>query len=153
MTNAISSGRLGGVSATLLGGASGGRGGVSAAMAGLAATIAGTIAGELNLPVDPDGRRQPFAAALDLYGVEETADSLIADVGGNSADKGIVAQALHRFAQEIASLVAAQPDSRALEWVRHAIDQASAVDTSAQNISSLLSTIERATALIAGQKS
>lgn len=149
MTNAISSGRLGGVSATHLGGVGGGRGGAGGAMTALAATIAGTIASELNLPVDPDGRRKPFVAALDLYGVEETTDNLIADFGGNSAEKAIVAQALHRFAQEIATLVAAQPDSHALEWVRHAIDQAGADETS---ISSLLSTIERATAMIAGQR-
>jgi hypothetical protein len=150
VTNAISSGRLGGVSAALLGG--GGRGGAGGAMTGLAATIAGTIAGELNLPVDPDGRRKPFVAALDLYGVDETAETLIAEHGGSGADKSAVVQALHRFAQEIATLVAAQPDSRALEWVRHAIDQAGADNPSAHTISSLLSTIERATAMIADQR-
>jgi hypothetical protein len=155
MSSAISSSRAGGASAVGLGGASGGKGGAGAAMGGLAANIAGTIAGELKLAVDPDGRRKP--GGHDLYDVDETADALVSELGGTGADRGRVAQALHAFAREIASLVVAQPDSRALEQVETAITKAAETEAKAGNapasVASVLAMIGHTTAMIAGPKS
>ncbi len=152
MASAISSGRAGATSAVRLSGSGGGKGGAGAAMGGLAANIAGTIAGELNIAVDPDGRRKP-GNAHDLYDVDETADSLVSELGGSGADRGRVAKALHRFAQEIAALMAARPDSRTLEQVQAAIDSATGTPSGPASVASVLLMIERATTIIAGGKS
>lgn len=151
MAGAISSRGLGATSAVRLGGVGGGKGGAAAAIGGLAANIAGTIASELNIAVDPDGRRKP-GSAHDLYDVDETASTMVSDLGGSGADRGRVAKALHRFAQELAALMAARPDSRTLEQVQAAIDDAAKAHSGAASVTAVVMMIEQATAAIAGGK-
>lgn len=149
MTRAISSGRAGGISSVRLGGPGGKGGAASAAMSGIAASVASSIAAELNLTVDPDRQRKPFAPAHDLYEIEDVADTVTSALGGGPADRGRMAQALNLFAQEVASLVAARPESRSLELVQRAIQAAQSGD--AADISAALRAIDRTTHAIAGK--
>jgi hypothetical protein len=149
MTGAVSSSRAGGVSSVRLGGPGGKGGAASAAMNGLAASVASSITAELKLAVDPDGRRKPFAPAHDLYDVEETANAVTEALGGTPADRGRVALSLHRFAQEVAALMAARPESRSLEHVARAI--AATGSSEAADISSALRAIDRTSDTIAGK--
>jgi hypothetical protein len=149
MTGAVSSSRAGGVSAIRLGGPGGKSGGASAAMNGIAASIASSIAAELKLAVDPDGRRKPFVPSQDLYDVEETATALTDAYGGGRQDRGRALQSLSHFAQEVASLMAARPESRSLEHVQRAI--AMVGNAEAADISAALQLIDRTTQAVAGK--
>ncbi len=149
MTRAVSSGRAGGVSSVRIGGSGGGGKAASAAMSGIAASVASSIAGELNLMVDPDRQRKPFAPAHDLYEIEDAADAVTGALGGGPADRGRVAHALNLFAQEVASLIAARPESRSLEHVQRAIQMTQSGD--AADISAALRAIDGTTRAIAGK--
>jgi hypothetical protein len=149
MTSAISSGRAGGVTATRLGG-SGGAGGAGAAMSGIAAGVASAITAELQLAVDPDGRRKQDGSAHDLYDIEEASEALTTSLGGSKADQGRISQSLHRFAQEIASLMVARPDSRSLETVERAI-AGSMQGADVPSVAAVLQVIDRTTHQIAGK--
>jgi hypothetical protein len=149
MTGAVSSSRAGGVSSVRMGGPSGKGGAASAAMSGIAANVAASITTELKLAVDPDGRRKPFQPSQDLYDVEETATTLTNVYGGGPQDRGRAVQSLSCFAQEVASLVAARPESRSLEHIQRAI--ATAGDREVSDISTALHVIDRATRAISGK--
>ena len=84
--------------------------------------------------------------------MDDAAETLTQELGGNRSDHGRLARSLHLLAQEIASLVAARPDSRSLEHVQHAIDTATAAQSGAQNVASVVRTIDQAAAMIAGSK-
>jgi hypothetical protein len=146
MTGAVSSSRAGGVSSVQLGGPGGKAGAAASTMSGVAASVAGTIAGELQLAVDPDGRRKP-GTANDLYNIEDAADTLTTSLGGTTADRGRVALALHQFAHEVASLVTARPESRSLVTVQAAIASA---QNGAPSVAAALRMIDETTRAIAG---
>jgi hypothetical protein len=149
MSSAISSNRAGAASAVRLGGTGGGKSGAGGAMGAVAGNIAGTLAKELNLAVDPDGRRKPITAH-DLYDIDETADALVKELGGNGADRGRVAQALQTFAQEAATLMTARPGSRAAEQIQSVIEASEAAHTSnVRSVASVIAMIDRATAALA----
>ncbi len=150
MTGPVTSGRAGGVSAIRASGA-GKRGGpASSAMAAVASKVAANIADDLGLAVDPDGRRK--GSANDPNGIEASADTLTEELGGTTADRGRAAQSLHGFAQEVASLVAARPGSRAVAQVGQAIAAAAQNDPSqsARDMSAALRLIDETTRKIAG---
>ncbi len=71
-------------------------------MATLTARIVSNIAGALG--------RAP-SHALERYDIGRAADTLASSLGAGPADAGRIARALDDFASEIASLVAARPDS------------------------------------------
>ncbi len=149
MSSAISSNRAGGASAVKLGGSGSGKSGAAGAMGTVAGNIAGTLAKELNLAVDPDGRKKPITAH-DLYDIDETADALVKELGGMGADRGRMAQALQGFAQEAATLMSARPGSRAAEQIQSVITASEAAQTSdVRTVTSVIAMIDRATAALA----
>jgi hypothetical protein len=149
MTGAVSSSRTSGISSVRLGGPGGKGGAASAAMNGIAANIASSITAELKLAVDPDGRRKPFVPAHDLYEVEEAANALTDALGGAPADRGRIALSLQRFAQEVAALMVARPESRSLEHVARAIVAAGSSEVG--TVAAALQSIERTSDAISGK--
>jgi hypothetical protein len=149
MTGAVSSSRASGVSSVRLGGPGGKGAAASTAMNGIAANVAALITAELKLAVDPDGRRKAFVAAHDLYDVEETATEMTQALGGAPADRGRATLSLQRFAQEVAALLAARPESRSLEHVARAI--ATADHSPASDVLAALRAIDGVSDAISGK--
>jgi hypothetical protein len=150
MTGPVSSSRANSASAVSLGGVGGKGGGASGAMGSIAGKIAGSITAELKLAVDPDGRRGQGGSGQDLYDIEETANTLAADLGASPAERGQLGQALHKFAHEVASLLVAQPDSRAFAKIEHAV-LAAAKPGAAANAALVVRMIDQTTASITGR--
>jgi hypothetical protein len=138
----VNIGRRDAISLRGVGAAKGGPAAAAAqAMTQVAGRVATAMTAELGL-ADVDARdRYTGGTASDAYGVEDMAAALTRELGGGPADRGAVARALHEFAREGATLVAARPESRSLERLESAI--ASAGDAKAMG-----SEIERAIAAI-----
>lgn len=114
MINPINGGRADAVSLRGIDGKRGPAAQASAAMGKVSGRVAETMARELKLaPVDPRGG-YAGGSASDAYGIEEIAAELNASVGGTPADQGRLSRALHEFAQEVATLIAARPVSNTL---------------------------------------
>ena len=118
----------------------GGAQATAAALGTLAGRVAATIAQALAL--DPDalgeggGGRDGGGdaddesgggngAGRDPYAVGEAADALARGVAAGPGEAGAIARALHGFVAEVAAMVGATPDARALDQVRRVVADAS----------------------------
>lgn len=142
----VSAGRIGSVGAVRRGG--GGAGGASTrqVLDSIAADVAGRIAGELNLAVDPDGRGGKPLPAHDLYGIDETAAELAERLGATPPEAGEIARLLHLFAAEVAARVGAVPDSDSIEEIAALLARRA---TEASDAKSAIQLIQRATSDLA----
>ncbi len=119
-------------------------------MGGIAGNIASSIASELKLAVDPDGKGKQGGSGQDLYEVEEAASTIATNLGASPAERGQLSKALHKFASEVASLMVAQPGSQSMLKVERALTLAAQGESGA-SISSVLRTIEQTTATVSAK--
>jgi hypothetical protein len=126
-------------------------GGVAAStLAQAAGRLGQTIASALGLPgADQTGPWQG-GSTHDGYGLDELADALSQQLGGGPADRGALARALHDFATEAASLLAARPQSVSFETIA-AVIGASSDPQSGSGIRDAIAVIERATSDLKGR--
>lgn len=118
------------------------------AMTVLAGRIAATLGRELDLFDDDTPRRGHDA---DPYDVGATARDLNRGLGGGAVDEGRFVRSLADFVTESASLFWARPESRSLAEVDQAIAAAEADARGPETVEGALRSIDRTTALVAGQ--
>ena len=119
-----------------------------AAMVALAGRVAATFAREFDLLGDDRPRRGQDA---DPYDVKATARDLNLGLGGGAVDEGRFIRSLGEFVSESASLLWARPESRSLEQVADAVAAAEAEQRGPESVEGALRSIDRGTALVAGQ--
>jgi hypothetical protein len=151
VTIGITTGRKAGLSVNRIGGGDGaGQAPTAAALADVAGRVATSLASELRLAHDGDGRQATSSGGGDPYAIDDLARELASRLGGSTADAGHIARALHEFAQESASLIGARPDSRSFAQIEAAIAPEQAQAGGPDTVQSALVMIEQSTARIKG---
>jgi hypothetical protein len=143
VTNGISFGRKT-VSAVKLGDTNRVSDGHSGALTEIAGRVASAIAKALRLAGEV-GSRQSSGGNGDPYQIDEIAKQLSKQLGGNSADAGRIARALHEFAQESASLIGARPQSTSFAAIESAIAKGTSETGEADSVDSAIIAIDRST--------
>ena len=147
MTNGISFGRKT-VSAVKLGDTGRITDGHSGAMTEIAGRIASAIAKALRLAGEVGAKQSTGSGNGDPYQIDEIAKQLATQMGGNSADAGKIARALHEFAQESASLIGARPQSTSFIAIERAIAKGTEGSGDASSIDAAIGAIDRSTAYV-----
>lgn len=133
----------------------GGRTDTGAALVALSGRVAEQMAGSLDLSgrdAGHDRRGGNFVLPGDLYEVNRQADELARQIGAGPADAARLAQALHRFAEACATLIAARPAAFSLEQVRSVVNEAASGSGGPENVAAACAAIDRAVrALESGQ--
>jgi hypothetical protein len=118
--------------------------GHSGALTEVASRVALALAQALRLAGEV-GSRQSGGTNSDPYQIDEIAAQLATELGGNSADAGKLARALHEFALESASLIGARPHSTSFAMIEAAIARGTGETGDAHNVSDAMTAIERST--------
>ena len=146
MTNGISFGRKT-VSAVKLGDTYKVGDGHSGALIEIAGRVASALAKALRLAGEV-GSRQSTGGGSDPYQIDQIASELSTQMGGNSADAGRIARALHEFAQESASLIGARPHSNSFAAIESAIAKGTSEHGEARTVESAIAAIDRSTGYV-----
>ena len=146
MTNGISFGRKT-VSAVKLGDTHRVGDGHSGALIEIAGRVASVLAKALRL-AGKVGSRQSTSSGSDPYQIDQIAGELSTQMGGNSADAGRIARALHEFAQESASLIGARPHSNSFAAIESAIAKSISDYGEARTVESAIAAIDRSTGYV-----
>jgi hypothetical protein len=146
VTNGISFGRKT-VSAVKLGDTHRVGDGHSGALIQIAGRVASALAKALLLAGEV-GSRQSTGSSSDPYQIDEVANELATQMGGNSADAGRIARALHEFAQESASLIGARPHSNSFAAIERAIEKGTSDNGEANTVESAIAAIDRSTGYV-----
>lgn len=146
MTNGISFGRKT-VSAVKLGDTHRVGDGHSGALIEIAGRVASALAKALRLAGEV-GSRQSTSGGSDPYQIDQIASELSTQMGGNSADAGRIARALHEFAQESASLIGARPHSNSFAAIEGAIAKGISEHGEARTVESAITAIDRSTGYV-----
>lgn len=142
----VSAGRIGPVGGVRRDGSGNGGGATGQLLDSIAADVVGRIAGELNLAVDPDGKRGTPLAGHDLYGIDESAAALADQLGATPQEAGEITRLLHLFAAEVAARIAAVPDALSVEEIAGLLTRRM---TEATNAQSAIGMIRQATSDLA----
>jgi hypothetical protein len=144
VTNGISFGRKT-VSGVNLGNPNRVGDGHSGALTEIAGRVASAIAKALRLAGEVGSRQSSGGGNGDPYQIDEIAKQLSTQLGGNSADGGRIARALHEFAQESASLIGARPQSTSFVAIENAIAKGTGETGEADSVDSAITAIDRST--------
>ena len=147
MTNGISFGRKT-VSSVKYGDSRKVRDGHSGALIEIAGRVASALARALRLAGEVGSRQSTGGGGADPYQIDEIARELATQMGGNSADSGRIARALHEFAQESASLIGARPQSQSFAAIESAIARATSDNGEANTVDSAIIAIDRSTGYV-----
>jgi hypothetical protein len=145
VTNGISFGRKT-VSAVKLGDTHRVGDGHSGALIQIAGRVASALAKALRLAGEVGSRQS--TGSSDPYQIDEVANELATQMGGNSADAGRIARALHEFAQESASLIGARPHSNSFAAIERAIEKGTSDNGEANTVESAIAAIDRSTGYV-----
>jgi hypothetical protein len=146
VTNGISFGRKT-VSSVKLGDGYKVSDGHSGALIEIAGRVASALAKALRLAGEV-GSRQSTGGGSDPYKIDEVAGELATQMGGNSADAGRIARALHEFAQESASLIGARPHSNSFAAIESAITKGTSESGEANTVDAAIAAIDRSTGYV-----
>lgn len=147
MTNGISFGRKT-VSAVKLGDTGRITDGHSGAMTEIAGRVASAIAKALRLAGEVGAKQSSGGGNGDPYQIDEIAKQLATQMGGNSADAGKLARALHEFAQESASLIGARPQSTSFIAIERAIAKGTEGPVEVNTVDAAIAAIDRSTGFV-----
>jgi hypothetical protein len=99
----------------------------------------------LRLAGEVGSRQSSGSGNGDPYQIDEIAKQLATQLGGNSADAGRLARALHEFAQESASLIGARPNSSSFAAIESAIAKGTGDTGEADSVDMAIAAIDRST--------
>lgn len=121
MIQSIGTGSVTGTSLSAAHAASSPTGQAVAAMTTVSNRVATTVLRELHPGQGGGGRARHGGGAGDPYDVMGVAEQLSSSLGGTPADTGRIGRALGELASEVASAVAAKPNSNVVGLVNHTI--------------------------------
>jgi hypothetical protein len=119
--------------------------GHSGALTEVASRVASALARALRLASEVGANQSLSGNAADPYQIDEIASQLADQLGGNKADGGSIARALHEFARESAALIGARPHSHSFAAIERAIAKATSENGEARTVRAAVVAIERTT--------